>query len=225
MREIETTNWRLILDAAAGSVDARNSFALRYLPVVTAYLRARWRSNQLLDVVDDAVQEVFVDLFGQRGVLTRADADKGGFRALLFGTARIVALRFEEGAARRREWPAPSTVVRNGLPDAEGAARVYDRAWAQRLLAEARELLAARLEARGQRERKWLELLELRFHGAQPIRDIARQWQVDPAWLHHEFAQARNAFRGALLATVARYQDGTTEDLEAECRQILALLA
>jgi hypothetical protein len=224
MRKIETTNWRLIVATAAGSVDARNAFALRYLPVVTAYLRTRWRSNQLLDVVDDAVQEVFVDLFSEHGVLSRADPDKGGFRALLFGTVRIVALRFEEGAVRRREWPAPSTVVRNGLPDAEGAGEAYDRAWAQRLLAEARELLAARMQASGQRERKWLELLELRFHDALPIRDIARRWEVDPAWLHHEFALARDAFREALLATVARYQGGTSADLEAECRQILTLL-
>jgi hypothetical protein len=225
MTRIETTNWKQILDAAAGSVDARNAFALRYLPVVAAHFRARWCSNHLLEAVDDAVQEVFVDLFRQRGVLTRADPDKGGFRGLLFGTAQIVALRFEEAAARRREWPAPSTVVRNGLPDVEGAARAYDRAWAQRLLAEARELLAARLRARSQRERRWLELLERRFHGAQPIRDIARQWGVEPAWLHHEFAFAREAFRKALVATVARYHEGTPESLEAECRQLLELLA
>jgi DNA-directed RNA polymerase specialized sigma24 family protein len=225
MRNPETTNWRLILDAAAGSVDARNAFALRYLPVVAAYLRVRWRSNQLIDSVDDAVQEVFVDLFRQQGVLTRADPDKGGFRALLFGTIQVVALRFEEAVARRRDWPAPSTVVRNGLPDEEGAARAYDRVWAQRLLAEARELLAARLRARGGRERRWHDLLELRFNGAQPIRDIARLWAVDPAWLHHEYAQAREAFRLALLDTMARYQGGTADSLEAECRQLLELLA
>jgi RNA polymerase sigma factor (sigma-70 family) len=224
MRALETTDWYQIVDAARGSIVARDAFAARYLPAVEAYLRARWRDNALLSLVDDAVQEVFVDLFRPAGALARADREKGGFRALLFGIARIAALRFESESVRRREAPAPSTVLRAWLPDEEAAARAYDRAWAQRMLAEARELMAARLQAHGERAPRWLELLELRYHDGLPIRDIARRWSVDAARLHHEFASARAAFRAALLATVARYHPGSTQDVEAECRQLLDLL-
>lgn len=139
MPQFDSTDWQLIFDAAGGQTSARNELARRYLTPVTAYFATRWRSNQLLTSVDDAVQEVFVDLFRQRGVLERASPDLGAFRALLFGTARVVALRFEDSAGRQRERPAPSSVVRAGMPDDEDAARAFDRAWAQNILAEARE--------------------------------------------------------------------------------------
>src|SRR5262245_53587095 len=42
----EATCWTMIRDAAGGDPAARERFARVYLPVVKAYLAARWRSNR-----------------------------------------------------------------------------------------------------------------------------------------------------------------------------------
>jgi RNA polymerase sigma-70 factor (ECF subfamily) len=56
-----TTCWALIRAAADGSPRDREEFAHRYAPVLRAYLAARWRGAPLLQDLDDAVQDVFVE--------------------------------------------------------------------------------------------------------------------------------------------------------------------
>ena len=51
-------------------------------PMVRAYLGARWRSSPMLQELDDAVQDVFVECLRHGGVLERArPGQPGGFRA------------------------------------------------------------------------------------------------------------------------------------------------
>ena len=92
MTSPDLTCWTLIRDAAAGDPAAREWFARVYLPVVTAYLAARWRSTR--HGVDDASQDVFVECFRAGGVLEKADPLRG-FRAVLLGAVRNVARRHE----------------------------------------------------------------------------------------------------------------------------------
>src|SRR5262245_7244949 len=68
----ESTCWTVTRGAALGSAGDREEFARRYLPVIRAYLSSRWRHSPHLRDLDDAVQEVFVECFGQGGVLARA---------------------------------------------------------------------------------------------------------------------------------------------------------
>ena len=72
----DETCWTLVEDAAAGDDGARDAFARLYLPVVNAYLRARWAGNRLQGDVDDAAQEVFVECFREAEARERVDPER-----------------------------------------------------------------------------------------------------------------------------------------------------
>jgi RNA polymerase sigma factor (sigma-70 family) len=226
MAEADSTCWTLIQAAAAGSRSDREQLALRYSPVVRAYLGARWRASPLLGELDDAVQEVFVECFRAGGILDRVEANRpGGFRAFLYGVLRNIALRFESSRAQGRERVAPSAVDLASLEESDPTlSHVFDRAWAAALLREAGDRNAARARTAGDAAMRRIELLRLRFQDDLPIREIARLWGADAAELHHEYATARQEFKEALLEVVAFHRPGTKGDIERECADLLSLL-
>ena len=193
------TSWRVVASAAEGDDSGRARFVDRYGPVVRAYFGARWRGSPLAADVDDAAQEVFLDCFRRNGVLARTrSARPVRFRAFLYGVARMTARRIERDRAVRRRLVAggESAIEASPSPD-ESLSRVFDRAWASALLRRA----AARQEERARGDEaatRRVELLRLRFREGRPIRDIASLWGVEAAWLHHQYAAARDEFRRAL---------------------------
>jgi RNA polymerase sigma-70 factor (ECF subfamily) len=221
MSSSPSTCWTVIEGAAAGRAADREEFARRYGPVVRAYLAARWRPADA-HALDDAVQEVFVECFKRGGVLDRADRDRGGFRAFLFGVVRNVALRAEAQRARRREHGGAD--LERVPADESSLSRVFDRAWAKALMREAAQQQRAAAERSGETALRRVELLRLRFHEGLPIRDIARRWGAEPAALHHEYARAREEFREILMRLVAFHHPGPPEAIERECADLLALL-
>ena len=100
--------------------------------------------------------------------------------------------------------------------------RQFDRAWATHLLGRARARLVA--IAKDERMRRRTELLRLRYGEDLPIREIARRWSVDAAYLHHEHAIARREFKQALRTEVAMHQREQPRDLDRACRELLGLL-
>jgi RNA polymerase sigma-70 factor (ECF subfamily) len=220
-----STCWTLIDGAAAGAGRDRDEFARRYVPVVRAYLAARWRGGPHVADVEDAVQEVFVECFKPGGVLERAEPSRdGGFRSFLYGVVRHVAQRFEVRRARedRRQGEADLAAV---AAAEESLSRVFDRAWARALLREAARLQAEHAARTGPEALRRVELLRLRFEDGLPIREIARRWQVDAARLHHDYARARQEFKEALTQLLAFHHPGASpEELERECLGLLALL-
>lgn len=223
MGDPDVTNWTLIRDAAQGHADAREAFAQAYEPVVRAYLGARWRGSSLATDVDDAIQEVFVECFRQRGVLARADPDRrGGFRAFLYGVVRNVARRWEERRGRGRERQPPSDYDPEDVETAEETlGRTFDRAWAAAIVRQAGRRQVEKAREKGPEALRRVDLLRLRIVEEMPIRDIARRWEADPAWLHHEYAKARREFKTALTEVVAADRAGTPEEVEAECQRLL----
>jgi RNA polymerase sigma-70 factor (ECF subfamily) len=212
----------LIHAAANGSPRERDEFARRYVPVLRAYLAARWRHSHLLQDLDDAVQDVFVECFRPRGALVRLDVSRGAFRPFLYGVARMVALRRETRQPREQ---APTDVPLEALPDDEPSlSQVFDRAWAKSVLREAARVMEERARVVGEAAVRRVELLRLRFQDGVPIRDIAARWQTDAARLHHEYAKAREEFRAALLEVVAFHLPGSPAEVEEEARRLLALL-
>lgn len=193
------SSWRVVAAAAEGDDAGRARFVERYGPVVRAYFGARWRGSPLAAEVDDAAQEVFLDCFRRNGVLARTRSVRPArFRAFLYGVARVTARRIERDRAARRRLVAggESAIEAAPSPD-ESLSRVFDRAWASALLRRAaghQEERALGDEAAVRR----VELLRLRFREGRPIRDIASLWNVDSAWLHHQYAVARDEFRRAL---------------------------
>ena len=216
----ESTCWTVIRAAAAGSPADREELARRYLGVVRAYLVARWRGSALRHDRDDATQEVFVECFRQGGALEAVGTDRvPSFRAFLYGVIRNVARRFESR-------PVPAA---GPLPDVEAddgsQSRLFERSWAQAIMAEAAQLQRQRAAERGAEAVQRVELLRLRFEEGLPIRTIADRWGVDPARLHHAYAVARQEFRAALLEVVAFHQPGSPAELEQEAASLLKALS
>jgi RNA polymerase sigma-70 factor (ECF subfamily) len=220
MSQPPSTCWTETRAAAAGSPGHRDGLARRYLPVVRAYLAARWRGSVLVRELEDAVQDVFAECFRPSGPLEAAAAGRvPSFRAYLHGVARNVARRFE--ARPRRE-----AVALPDLPEDEhGLSRVFDRAWARALMAEAAARQRERAAQAGAAALRRIELLRLRFEEGRPIRDIARLWGEDAGRLHREYATARQEFRAALLEVVAFHHPGTPDEVEQEAADLLRVLS
>jgi RNA polymerase sigma factor (sigma-70 family) len=226
MAMTDSTCWTVLHEAARGDDSARAEFAVRYAPLVRAYLAARGRNDPLIQELEDAVQDVFVECLRQGGVLQRAEPGRpGGFRAFLYGLVRNVALRVEQGRARRLERQvAPAENLGAAGAEEESLSRVFDRAWAKAVMREAASRQAERAGQEGKAALRRVELLRLRFQDGMPIRDIARLWSEDPAALHHEYARARKEFKAALLETMAYYHPDSPLEAERECAELLELL-
>jgi len=220
----DVTCWTMIRGAAEGNGADRREFARRYGGVIEAYLRRRWAGSPLLQDVDDAAQEVFVECFREGGVLEKARIG-GGFRAYLFGVVRNVARRFETARAKLRERRAPSGLDLAGLPsDEDSLATLFDREWALRIMREAASLLRDRASEGGEDAARRVRILDMRFRQGLPIRDIATIWEMDPARIHHEFARVRGEFAAALAEVVSFHHPGTAGEIRRECRRLLELL-
>ena len=222
----ETTSWTLIRSAADGDATARAEFTRRYLPVVRAYLHARWRRRLSAEEIEDAVQDVFVECFKDDGVLDRAPTiESQGFRGFLYGVARHVALRVEERNAKPDRPRGETFYGDEQTADGSSLSKVFDRAWAHSIMREAGELQATRAREAGESGVRRVELLRLRFQEGLHIRDIARMWRTEPATLHHQYAQARKEFERALRDVVASRQPGSPESVRSTCLELLALLS
>jgi DNA-directed RNA polymerase specialized sigma24 family protein len=220
MSTSESTCWTVIRAAAAGSPSDREELARRYLGAVRAYLSARWRGSALRDDLDDATQEVFVECFRPGGAVEAAGAGRvPDFRAFLYGVARNVARRFE-GRPARPAGPLPEVAA-----DEVTQSRLFDRAWAQVIMADAARLQRQRAAEAGPEAVRRVELLRLRFEEGLPIRAIAARWGADAARLHHAYALARQEFRAALLAVLAFHQPGSPAEIEQEAATLLKALS
>jgi RNA polymerase sigma-70 factor (ECF subfamily) len=218
MTSPDATCWSMIRDAAGGDPSAREQFARVYLPVVKAYLTARWQDAR--HSVDDAAQDLFVECFRAGGVLEKASPEHdGGFRAFLLGAVRNVARRHE--ARKRLDAQLPSDIVADDTAPAEE----FDRAWARSLVREAARVQEEEARRGGPAAERRVQLLRLRFHDGLAIRDIAEHWGVEAAGLHHEYAVARDEFRAALRAVVAFHHPGASAgDLDRHVQELLSLL-
>ena len=216
----ESTCWTVIRAGAAGSPADRDELGRRYFGVVQAYLSARWRGSTLRKNLDDATQEVFIELFRQGGVLEAAGAGRiPNFRAFLYGVIRNVARRFES---------QPSGPV-EPLPDIEDQeaclSQLFERSWAESIMAEAAKLQKSRAVDGGVEAIRRVELLRLRFEENLPIREIALRWNIDTAQLHRDYALARQEFRAALIEVVAFHHPGSTAEVEMEASGLLKSLS
>ncbi|MBK8974388.1 MAG: sigma-70 family RNA polymerase sigma factor [Planctomycetes bacterium] len=216
----DPTRWSIIHAAAEGDEGARGSFARWYGPAIRAYFAARWQRGPLGREIDDAAQDVFVDCFKQGGALMRANSRcPGGFRAYLHGIMRVVARRFEQRAKRRRMLLLdPSEMETLCGPD-ETPSHAYDRAWAEGVVREATDLYEQRARRRGAVGERRIALLHARFGDGQPIRDVAKAWDVSPVILHADYARARAEFRAMLRRVVRTHHP--EDEVDAECARLV----
>ncbi|MBX3419766.1 MAG: sigma-70 family RNA polymerase sigma factor [Pirellulaceae bacterium] len=214
------TSWTLIHAAADGSKSALDQFGQRYEQAVRNCLAARWNRSPRISLIDDAVQEVFIECIRPGGALSKANSQyPGGFRAFLFGVMRNVMLRFESK-------PLPGFAE---VPDVVGddgtVGEIFDREYAQLIVKEASVRQQENAQSQGDAAVRRVELLHLRFYDGLPIREIANRWSVDSAWLHRQYAKAREEFLAALLEVVAASQPSATDaENLATCKELLGML-
>jgi RNA polymerase sigma factor (sigma-70 family) len=218
------TSWTMVRGAAAGDGSACRRFADAYLAVVRGFLARRWQGTPAIHGIDDAVQEVFLDLFRSGGALARLDRERTPcFRGVLYGVARNVALRHEESVRSRR--CSPGALDLDSLPaDERSMSRQFDGEWARRMVRRAADRQRAWAAGKDDGAVRRVELLDLRFGEGLPIRAIAARWGEEPAAVHREYAKARAEFAAALRAEVALYTGGNAGEVERECRLLLDLL-
>jgi RNA polymerase sigma-70 factor (ECF subfamily) len=223
----DVTCWTLIESAAAGDRAARDAFAERYLPVVRAYLEARWRQRLSRTEFDDAVQDVFVECLKHEGVLEYQRSRRGrGFRAYLFGVVRNIARREDEVRARKLDPPRTDAFDGSAvMGDDDTSSRMFDRAWAAAVMREAVRKQAEHARANGEAALTRVELLRLIFQEGRSIADIARDWDAPYDQLYHDYARARREFETALREVVAFHAPGSDVAVERECEELMNLLA
>lgn len=220
------TVWTVLHAAAKGDPSARATFAQSYSRPIRAYLRHRWQGAALQTEIEDAVQDVFVECYKPGGVLERADADRGDFRALLYGVVRNIARRYEERAAKRGHGSGGESVYLDDLPhQAEALSRVFDRSWAQSLMREAVQRHAAAVAA-GEPDAQWrYQILRLRHEKGMPIREIANTiGEPDVAAVHNAYRRARREFAVHLRAVVTTHTGASDADVDEQCRRLGDLL-
>lgn len=222
----QQTCWDVIHGAAAGDRRDRSEFAQRYLPVVRATFKARWRRCSLEDSADDAVQEVFLECFRLQGALERADPRRAnGFRAFLSGIVNNVALRCERRQRHRLGREAKGSFHPERLAaNNEAVSRLFDREWAVALIKQAGELLEQKARMLDPPARKRVELLKLRFEDGLPIREIASKWGERPALVHESYRKVRREYHDCLREVVASNNPDAIGQCEQECERLLALL-
>jgi RNA polymerase sigma factor (sigma-70 family) len=220
------TCWTVVGRAANGETEAYSVFVHSYLGCVRAFLAKRWRGTPAVQYVDDAVQEVFLDLLRADGALSRFDPERGlSFRSFLFGVVHKVALRHEERTGRDLRRQAAGGPEPDEIPNSDPTmSRLFDREWATCLIQRARERLERQAEDAGAAAQRRVELLRLRFVDGMPIREIAALWEVDAARVHKEYAKAREEFKAALRAEVTFHNPGTAAEVDRECQHLLELL-
>jgi len=218
MSRLDSTCWTMIQAAAEGAEADRSTFAWRYGPAVRAYLGERWKSSPLVEAIDDAVQEVFVECFKQGGVLDRHDEiTRGSFRSFFYGVVRNVALRFESRKAREREAQAATEFDFDEVTGAdERLSEVFDRAWARSLLREAVVRMGRRAVEADEPARERVRLLHHRFYDGMTIREIARQRRLDEQAAYREFHKALKEFKATLREVVAFHSPDSPREAEHE---------
>ena len=200
----DATIWTMIHGAAGGDDLRREQFASRYLPLVRRYLGERWRGTPLVETLEDASQEVFLECLREGGVLENADPSRpGGFRAFLFGAVRNVARRQESARPSPRTEGADARPLERVEAREEELGAVLDREWARCLIRQAAEHHRRTALPRGAAAREGVELLRLRFEEGLAIRDIAARWDQEPAAVHRRYRRAREEFRRSLRRVVA----------------------
>jgi RNA polymerase sigma-70 factor (ECF subfamily) len=222
----DRTCWTLVESAAAGDRAAREEFGRRYLPVVRAYLHARWSGRLSAEELEDAVQEVFVAFLGEQGVFEKMRPGRDEpFRPLLYGIVLNIALRVEHARVRKLDSPGTESfhADENAASDAS-LSRVFDRAWAESIMRDAVDKQEETARAHGDGALRRFELLRLTYDERLSMPEIAARWELDAAFLHKELARAKTEFKEALKSVVAFHHPDAPELVERECRDLLMLL-
>ena len=219
----DSTCWSVVLGAAAGETWDREAFSRIYGPVIRRYLAARWRAPVDDPEIEDATQEVFVQIFKPHGALGNLEPTRpGGFRAYLFGIVRNVALMVERSDRRRQRRVGTESAFEAEPPVADETtmSQVFDREWLEAITREAKELMTRRWKTRcsGQDHAR---LLERRYADGIAPRDIATEMGCSVETVYEALRRAKEEYRTALLDVLgAHHPNESRAQLEQRCADL-----
>ncbi len=230
-----TTRWSVVLKAGGAGAAAESREALEslcrayWLPL---YFFAR-RQGHTAEAAEDFTQDVFA-LIAAGEVLPRASQERGRFRSFLLGVLKNVTAqaRDREAAAKRGCGAALLSLDRIEAEeryrlcpvDAESPEVLFDRQWAQTVMARTLERLAADYAATGQAER-FAVLREFLLTGKQETSGSAAAalLGMTEAALRSAVFKVRQRFAAALRAEVAGTVSSASE-ADAELRHLARML-
>lgn len=232
-RAFTTTRWTVVL--AAGCEDSANSRAAladlceRYWPPLYSYAR---RQGHSLDDAQDLTQAFFTRLI-EKHYVQDADPLRGRFRSFLLASFKhFLANEWDRGRAQKRGggWrtvaidgeTAEAHYVAVAAADPVTPEMLFERHWAEGVLARTRAALRAEYEAAGKTD--VFQQLEGMLTGEKRLyADVARELGTTEGAVKVRVHRLRRRFRELLEAEVGATvaDDGEVED---EIRHLIAVL-
>lgn len=230
----KTTHWSIVIAATADSKLLEDLLA-RYWGPIYAYIR---RSGYPREQAADLAQEFVAQVVLERGLIERADPERGRFRTFIKSALRNFLIDQHRRSTARGRAPAGGAPVITGmdLEDLEPAeheepASAFDRQWATTLLDLALKRVEQDCAASGQ-EVHWAAfksaIIDPAVRHSTPARleDLAAQLGVSSADRISSMIQTvRRKFKRVLRDVVAETlaEPGHTEDELNELRRFLTL--
>lgn len=230
-----TTHWTMIRSAAAGDT-AAGRLALeqllqRYMPVLRQHL-VRHKRIAPVDA-DDLLNGFVMEKILEKHLLQHATPDKGRFRSyLLTALDNHVASRFRHDRAAKRASPHGPALDLDAAGDVAGdddPARAFELAFAQHVLAQARQDMQAECEAE-QRPETWAifeaRLLKPAFEDAAPVSygELMKRFNLaSEAQASNRFLTARRMFERHLRRLIGEYASGPRE-FESELSDLMRIV-
>jgi len=233
------THWSVII--AAGRSEAEPELARAALAQLCQtywaplYTFVRSRGHTVHDA-QDLTQSFFVYLIEHK-IYTRADRQRGKFRSFLLASLKNFLADASdrertlnrggahEFVALREEQIEEAESLFRTHSDAAGEDRVFERTWAEALVASGLERLSADYKAEG-KEKLFQELKIFLTGGAEPLphyADLAERLGTIESTLRSHITRLRARYREALRAEVRRTVE-TEAEVDGELRELLRVL-
>lgn len=237
------THWSVVLaagDSQTQPEEARAALAQlceTYWPPLYAYLRARGHSKH---DAQDLTQGFFAYLI-ERKIYKRTDRQKGKFRSFLLASLKnfLSDTRDREQALKRgggqhfvplheeQTESAECLVQTHNLsgPGAIGEDRLFERTWAETLVATTLDRIAAAYRTEG-KEDVFKELRTFLTIGAAPLptyAELATRLGIAESTLRSHVTRLRARYREVLRAEVRRTVN-TDAEVDGELRELLRVL-
>jgi RNA polymerase sigma factor (sigma-70 family) len=233
------THWSVIIAAGRSEVDpelARAALAQlcqTYWAPLYSFVRTR---GYALHDAQDLTQSFFVYLIEHK-IYARADRQKGKFRSFLLASLKNFLAdasdrerTLKRGGAhdfvplREEQIEAAESLFRTHS-DAAGEDQVFERTWAEALVASGLERLSADYKVEG-KEKLFQELKIFLTGGAEPLpryADLAERLGTIESTLRSHITRLRARYREALRAEVRRTVE-TEAEVDGELRELLRVL-
>ena len=228
-----TTRWSLVLRASGrceNSREALEKLCAAYWPPVYTWVRRDGHSHES---AQDLTQEFFARLLGYES-LARATPEKGRFRSFLLGALKHFLINEWQHANRQKRGggrlpfslDAMETFQREALEprDDDSPDRLFERRWAETLLARANQRLRREYEAANQSAR--FEALKVYLlDGGEPnsYAEAAAKLGLSSAAVKSAIYKLRQRY-GEMVRHEVAQTVGDPAEVEDELRCLLAAL-